>query len=185
MLFEVENGGPVDVLDETAGPYSVDEAKIIGQIPSGTKALMPIGETFQLEDGRVFMAVRFEGRNGWVDAARLTRRWSEDWEVERLYCGGTEPFWGMSIEGETAELQINEETFKLRRQLVLKGANRRDVRELRWDTGPDTWVSFISDRPTCSDGSSDFFYPLEILISTGQSQVATGALVGCCSFVPE
>lgn len=94
-------------------------------------------------------------------------------------CGGTEPFWDLRVDGETAALRrMGRPTveFGIPHKAVAEGRNWPIAYSLIGDFG--TAVAVI--RPAvCSDGMSDIEYPfvLDLLTQDGTRAIV---LTGCC-----
>ncbi|MBK22790.1 MAG: hypothetical protein CME70_02195 [Halobacteriovorax sp.] len=109
-------------------------------------------------------------------------------QAEVLNCGGTEPFWSLTINEEDKTVVYNdfngEENLKTFKNLkVAKPINDTSVRSITAERGfrgrkKLSAVVLLTDgdyRTYCSDGMSDFQYQYEIILNLdGQP------LQGCC-----
>ncbi|HEY7607686.1 MAG TPA: hypothetical protein VIF14_00510 [Alphaproteobacteria bacterium] len=101
-----------------------------------------------------------------------------------LHCGGTEPFWGVTI---TAQAMWYSDPDTKRRELVLvkplRAAGRpedfiRVYQTRRVDGRGNVILVVTRNRQTCSDGMSDRRYPYNAVY------VGDGVLEGCCRWTP-
>lgn len=115
-------------------------------------------------------------RSAWVSMAYLQRQPGQDGLPKVTRCYGTEPFWGLRLDGNT---------------LTLDGLDPLPKRMSPiWKTGsmnvPNAWafgagdVRAVMTRQMCNDGMSDreFGLGVELLIGDGPD---TRMASGCCS----
>ncbi|KIT15098.1 COG3650 family protein [Jannaschia aquimarina] len=145
----------------TLGPDATD-VEVVGTSPDGRWALVNIGE-----------------RAGWASLTFLRRQDGIGWTGFRN-CFGTEPFWRLETDGESARLSVPEETL-LDGLFTHNGRTSENLIDRRVDVAVDEsgqMTAFIR-REACGDGMSDRQYGLSITLH----YIGTDSRVlsGCCS----
>jgi uncharacterized membrane protein len=100
-----------------------------------------------------------------------------------LFCGGTEPFWALRVESETAELQRPDASparYSVAVREAFQGRNDALAIRLVSDDGSDI-SALVQHKEWCSDGMSDLEYGFEVrLVGLSDGDVP---LMGCCSLL--
>ncbi len=182
QFYSVVNVDASDTLNVRTGVDaggSLKDTTIIGALPPDATGVEATGKSLQFQ-GRIWREIRFKGDIGWV-ADRFLRSDGLPEEPGNIQCGGTEPFWDLSVQGDNAVYSTPEDDRTLEIVSVRKGANRRDVWSIRMLSGGGTAVAgLLVYTDQCSDGMSDFNYAFDIYL-TGARE-GSGPLQGCCTF---
>ena len=170
-IYEVAGISEDDFLNVRSGPST--SHPVIDGLPNGAQ----VEVTSESGDGWARI-LHGEG-NGWV-AMRYLQARSTAGISEELFCAGTEPFWGLSLEpGDTmtfnemdqAPVRISPEW----RNGVAGSSNSG------FAVGSESYIALFNRRE-CSDGMSDRTYgwALDFLKTEGQGAY----LQGCCRMLP-
>lgn len=156
-----------DALNVRSGPSTEDP--VIGGLPNGAA----VEVTARTGDGWARI-LHGEG-NGWVAMRYLQERRAEE-VPETLFCGGTEPFWSLTLESDGAMTFTEMEGASSR----MSPAWRHSVAGRSngsFAIGSDSYIALFHRRD-CSDGMSDRTYgwALDFLRTGGQGAY----LQGCC-----
>lgn len=156
-----------DVLNVRSGP-SADHT-VTGGLPNGAE----VEVTARSNDGWARI-LQGEG-NGWV-AMRYLQAQAAVEIPEELFCGGTEPFWSLTL-GRDNSLTFNEmggEPLKISSDWRHSVTGRQNG---SFAIGSDSEIALFHRRD-CSDGMSDRTYgwALDFLLTGGQGAY----LQGCC-----
>lgn len=99
--------------------------------------------------------------------------------TDQLKCGGTEPFWGLTIQGkkmEYSELGVEKNKhYTINDKLVTAGFSEDSSFVLRGSAGLNKPIYVAIKAVECNDGMSDEVYSHEILYINGST-----VLGGCC-----
>lgn len=168
QLYDVIGVAPDDVLNIRAEPGAASE--IIGTLAPTARAV----EVVALSGG--WAKVNTSERTGWVSTRFLVPSPQWDWRAPQtpLTCFGTEPFWSLRIDGDTARLSSPEGTEPLM-PILGRGASTGYLAFLGLQF--DGAVGMVRAE-ACSDRMSDRAYGLSIgvvWLDTPRS------LSGCCS----
>ncbi len=168
-----------DTLNIRAEPSS--GSAVVGQIPSGATGISALG-------GRVvvgpstWLEVQYRDVRGWVNGKYLA---SEPEPIRSgdlpmpLRCSGTEPFWGLSVNGGEMQFKL----FDDQSSFVVSGPIRSANSTLIWSfpikngDGVGSGVLFVKATGDCSDGMSDQLYDFEVMFNLPE---AGGVFSGCC-----
>ena len=178
-VVNVDGSDTLNVRTGVEAGGSLADTTIIGALPPNAKGVEATGKTLEFQ-GRLWREIRYKGDAGWV-ADRFLRSEGLPEELGDIRCGGTEPFWGLSVKGGNAVYSTPEGDRTLELISVRKGANRRDIWGLRMFAGGGpavTGVVVYTDQ--CSDGMSDFNFAFEIYLMGVRK--GSGPLHGCCTF---
>jgi uncharacterized membrane protein len=166
-IYSVAGVSGGDVLNVRSGPST--DHPVIGGLPNGAE----VEVTATAGDGWARI-LRGEG-NGWV-AMRYLKAHGADETPIALYCGGTEPFWSLTLEpdGALTFTEIDGEPSNVSPNWRHSVTGRPNG---SFAVGTDGYVTLFHRRD-CSDGMSDRTYgwALDFLRTGGQGEY----LQGCC-----
>lgn len=164
IVTGVASGGTLNLRVGPSTAYPV-----IGGLPVGAE----VEVTARTGDGWARI-LHGEG-NAWVAMRYLQARGATDMP-EALFCGGTEPFWSLTLEQENtlSFTEMGGETLKLSPDWRHGAAGRPNG---SFAIGSDSYMALFHRRD-CSDGMSDRTYgwTLDFLRTGGQGAY----LQGCC-----
>ncbi|WGI21578.1 hypothetical protein [Amylibacter sp. IMCC11727] len=160
---------------------SVSDSKVVGTIPHDADDVAVTGISIDV-NGAKWREVLYEGKKGWVNA-RFLKPTSLYLETpEALICGGTEPFWDLTINeggGQYSTPEI-EDPMQLAYQKFTQGAGRTDLwgHYLGSVDGTVNVAAIVRYTEACFDGMSDFTYDFEVLLlELGERRAP---VYGCC-----
>lgn len=170
-VHAVSGVSEADALNVRAGPSTAHP--VIGRLPNGAE----VEVTGLSGDGWARLLLG-EG-DGWA-ALRYLKVRDGQTSPDRLYCGGTEPFWGLTLKSGDQLLFTRPEQEPVR----ITPKWTRDIAgrsESGFALGAAGYVALFNRRE-CSDGMSDRTYGWALdFLQTG----AQGAyLQGCCRLLP-
>lgn len=175
--FRVAGVAADDVLNVRSDPRA--SAKIVGIFGPTSDYI----EVVQLSESGGWGRVNFDGGPGWVSMRFLEPMTEQDrfsYLDTPLWCGGTEPFWGLSIRDEQAVLsgiEPDEQSFAI----TFKGGPvgfQPGGGTLIARLGAARLVATVGQRQ-CDDGMSDQVYGLSVDVLT-ESPSGYTVLSGCC-----
>ena len=159
---------------------SLGDTTIVGELPPDATGIEATGRTVEFE-GRRWREILHDGDAAWV-AARFLE--AEDRFPEapgNVHCGGTEPFWGLTVDGDSAIYSTPEEEQAMSVVSVRRGENRINVwgYQMLSEINASATALLVYNEQ-CSDGMSDFTYAFEVYLMGIRDDA--GPLQGCCSF---
>ncbi|WP_300527599.1 SH3 domain-containing protein [Maricaulis sp.] len=176
-VYRVVNVDPGDVLNIRAAPQS--SADILGALPPDAAMI----EVLEEEDGWARI-ISGEGY-GWVSMAYLEpvmRPVTYGGAPLALQCAGTEPFWGLALngdesvrftdpmgDGEAAEGILTES----------REAQSRPWPFIYYFEGEVSGIAIL-DRAECSDGMSDIDYVWRAYVDVRDGEHGARFFEGCC-----
>lgn len=173
-LFDVTGVAGDDALNIRQSPDA--GAEITGTLAPDAKNIEVVAE----RNG--WAQVNAGERSGWVSMRFLSYR-TDVWEQGKLpagfSCYGTEPFWGLTPEGDQLVLSTPEQDRDVRKiQAILdRGIFRHPMRAILADG-----MTVTASPEFCSDGMSDRVFGLTAtIILHGENPQM---LAGCCSIQP-
>jgi uncharacterized membrane protein len=176
----------LNIRKDVASAGQVSAAPIVGSIPSGATGVKGTGVTVEVE-GSLWRQVVHGGVVGWV-AARYLEASETAGPVSApvdLTCGGTEPFWSMTFGTSRAVREDPGTGTSVERLPYVPtpprfAAGRSHVWSvaLRSAGGSPAATAVFIRTDACSDGMSDFTYPIEFVLS--EDDADGGVLSGCC-----
>ncbi|TYB77695.1 COG3650 family protein [Maritimibacter fusiformis] len=178
-LHDVTGVAGDDVLNIRAGPSASTE--IIGTFGPFQRNI----EVVALNSAGTWGLVNTAEGSGWASMRFLARQPGQAWGdmPDALECGGTEPFWSLSIRADgTVRLdRMGEVDFYITRARI-PASGRPDRFAIRADSGGGEITPIIA-YAACSDGMSDRTYGLTVDFL---HRTATGETLysGCCSLAP-
>lgn len=174
-LFDVAGVSENDVLNIRLKPNATSE--IVGELAFDATDI----EVIRPSENETWGLVNQGETAGWVSLTFLTRHPGQfDGDFPNITtCGGTEPFWSLNRQNNTATLEIFLTDRPPLSQPILWEAGTVNHR-YRYSFATDDMVGLIS-RQYCDDGMSDMEFGLELnLILPGEGL----HLQGCCSIQP-
>ncbi len=176
-LFDVVGVAENDVLNMRRGPSAA--TPVVGALAPDAKGIEVVGTA---RGGRWGLVRNGEGA-AWVAMRYLRRQPGQNDEAVPAFlrCSGSEPFWTLDLEGETARFAtLNGGAFSLGRLWDGPPAGRpAQVLGLRLE-GAGNGLAAVLRREACSDGMSDIPYGLSIAAITSGTMGAQ-LFTGCCS----
>ena len=170
--FSVTGVAADDVLNIRAAPDP--GAAVLGALPPGTTGVEVVATD---PDGRWGMVATGEG-NGWVAMRFLARQEPLPGTLPVPFsCLGTEPFWGLFIEGNRVTFSTPDGARPLHLGSVAVADNGWHV---TLDDDADGLHALTVLRGQCSDGMSDRRFGMLALFHTGAPGAGT-ILSGCCT----
>ena len=180
-VARVSAGDVLNLRADVLGYASPLDAEVIGTIPHDATGIRPAGRAIRFGD-TVWREVIFDGQRGWVSSRYLEARFGTPAMPQALSCGGTEPFWGLQIDGSQGRLSDTEMPAPL--SVTLSDAQGAHGRTNIWayylqsaDGHPLTAI--VDYNQSCSDGMSDVIYDYEVYLLGYQPQGAP--VYGCCT----
>ena len=163
---------------------AVSDATIVGTIPWNGRGLRATGLAVTI-GASVWREVIYGGVRGWVNAHYLkqVRVLYPDGLPLRLSCGGNEPFWSLALSDGAASFDRMGNKTRYSVVSARSATNHRRRWWLRLANGGRRASAVVSLGAACSDGMSDFDYPLEILWlgEDGGDDGQGTPMHGCCS----
>lgn len=175
LRYAVAGRGPLIL---RVGPEP--DSAVAATFPSGAAGLILTGRSVPGEDGPSWeiLPPGAEGRPAWAPASRLIAR-EPDSAPAPLQCAGTEPFWGLRLEGGEARMNrpgAMDEIFRAGRRQGAVGDPGVFVQRLAAQGRTSGQVVVIRRPEGCSDGMSDLSSPYETVLTMPSGEV----LAGCC-----
>jgi len=180
----VKRSDVLNIRERVDDQATISQKKILGQIPANSGGVYGSGATLRVGSSRWY-EIRYKNVRGWVNG-RYLQPVSSDLGSElesNLFCGGTEPFWALKVERNTAELTRPDKP-PVRYTVAIREPfqGRKDALALRLvsETGPAI-SALVQHKEWCSDGMSDLEYAFEVrVIGLANGDVP---LHGCCSLL--
>ena len=180
----VKRSDVLNIRERVDDQATISQKKILGRIPANSGGVYGSGATLRVGSSRWY-EIRYKNVRGWVNG-RYLQPVSSDLGSElesNLFCGGTEPFWALKVERNTAELSRPDGP-PVRYTVAIREPfqGRKDALALRLvsETAPAI-SALVQHKEWCSDGMSDLEYAFEVRIiglKTGEVP-----LHGCCSLL--
>lgn len=182
----VAAGDVLNIRDNVAAAESAGSAKIVGTIPANATGVAGTGVTILLGRTR-WHEISFNGVTGWVSGRYLAPAPDGDATPPTdLACSGTEPFWSMQFsEGRavrrhaTGELSGGGVEYSVLPPVVAVGRTHVWAMSISRKGSGGTGTAVFLRTDMCSDGMSDFTYPIEFVLSDADG--GQTVLSGCCS----
>lgn len=182
----VAGGDVLNIRDGIDSAQQVSSAPIVGSIPPDTEGVLGTGVTIEV-GGSLWRQVVHRGIKGWVAARYLTEMQDNAFDVlpEEFRCAGSEPFWSMHFSGGSAVRENPSGTAGKSRTVyapepVRLASGRRNIWAvvLKPFSGSQGATAVFLRTETCSDGMSDFTYPIEFVLTEHDAEGEV--LSGCC-----
>ncbi len=179
-LFSVTNVASDDHLNVRAEPSHT--APIVGSLKFNAVSIAATGETRKV--GNATWVEIFIGETiGWVNSAYLQATLSDNAPSlfhEPLACGGTEPFWGLKVNGTNGDFDTLAEGKSAIEFISSRTAGGVPIIwALKGRTQPSQSPVFalLEETNQCSDGMSDLTYRYSIRIDIEDGPF----YAGCCN----
>lgn len=182
----VEAGDVLNIRENVASADSPTSARIVGTIPADARGVAGTGVTIVVGNDR-WHEVSYNGVKGWVSGRYLApAQDGSGTPPTQLACAGTEPFWSIEFsDGQAVRRDATEEAsadgtgYAVSPPAAAVGRNHVWAMNMtrRGSAGTGTAVFIRTD--SCSDGMSDFTYPIEFVFS--ETDGGQTVLSGCCS----
>lgn len=187
-VYAVSKVAPDDGLNMRTQPGT--GGSVVAVLPANAKGLVGLGQ--EKKDGNsIWVKVAWAGQQGWVNKYYLR----EDVDTVNynpakpkpavksevvMQCGGTEPFWSMSVSEREMKVNImGGAQFTVPVTMRQQSANSTTIAVVAGARGNASTTAFLEKVEDCSDGMSDKNYPYTITaILNGQKVMS-----GCCSLV--
>lgn len=171
---------------------SVSSVPVVGRIPADGVNIRGTGNAVDT-GGSVWLEIEYEGVRGWVNSRFLAEAVPggatpppADGQIGKLSCGGTEPFWSMTIRRGRARFEdpngfagTRVTRYTVSRWIKARGSLSDHVIYMRRDKGGRPGVATARYTGRCSDGMSDRNYGYEFMFHDGVDM--ENAWSGCCS----
>ncbi|PRY23054.1 hypothetical protein CLV78_105106 [Aliiruegeria haliotis] len=175
-LYKVTGVASDDTLNVRAGPFSgADKLDELAHDATGI-------EVIALNEEATWGQIGSPETNGWVSMAYLTAMPDTAPGIPPgMSCGGTEPFWGITFHGATADYSDPVESFPSLSVTTARSAIRSDPAQFGFEAATPTGrISGSIDATRCSDGMSDREFGWRVILLRRD---ADGASLerGCCT----
>ncbi|MCP4383299.1 MAG: hypothetical protein GY798_18085 [Hyphomicrobiales bacterium] len=186
VRYKVTGVASDDTLNVRAQPGT--DADIIGAIGPDAGNVIVTGSSWKVGQS-TWWELPFPGADrglGWVNGRFLTRQTDSAAEDTNypLDCGGTEPFWSLTVQGDRAQFKLwieeEEQTLDASRWMAARGMRGWFVvrlAETETTGGGGLLTVRSADQAFCSDDMSDTDYPFFATVILPDDQV----FGGCCS----
>jgi|GEM_PF-896756 uncharacterized membrane protein len=187
-VYAVFKVAPDDGLNMRTQPGT--GGSVVAVLPANAKGLIVLSQEHKTGNS-VWVKVAWAGYQGWVNKYYLR----EDVDTVNynpgktkpavkpevvMQCGGTEPFWSMSISEREMKVNILEGAqFSIPVNMRQQSANSTTIAVVAGTRGNATTTAFLEKVENCSDGMSDKNYPYTITAVLNGQQVMSG----CCAIV--
>ncbi len=190
-VYAVTKVAPDDGLNLRTQPGPGGTVVVV--LPANAKGLLSLG--LEKKTGNsTWLKVSWSGKEGWVNKYYLredvdTTNYNPAKPAETkpaqpakkevvMECGGTEPFWSISISERDMKVNMMDgPQYSVPVSLRQQSANSTSVAVVAGNRGAAATTAFLEKVETCSDGMSDKNYPYSITaVLNGQKVVS-----GCCS----
>ncbi|HPY41407.1 MAG TPA: SH3 domain-containing protein [Thiolinea sp.] len=187
-VYAVSKVAPDDGLNMRTQPGT--GGSVVAVLPANAKGLIALGEEKQAGNS-VWIKVTWAGQQGWVNKYYLredvdtvnynpgTTKPAAKPEVV-MQCGGTEPFWSMSISERDMKVNImGGAQFTVPVNMRQQSANSTTIAVVAGNRGSSSTTAMLEKVENCSDGMSDKNYPYTVTAVLNGQQVMSG----CCAIV--
>ena len=184
-IYAVTHVAPDDGLNLRSAPGIGGSVVVV--LPSNAKGVLSLGVEKKV-DNSTWIQVTWAGKQGWVNKYYLR----EDVDTSNynpadttadhaevvMECGGTEPFWSVSIGEQDMRVNVLDgPQYTVPVEFRQQSANNTSIAVIAGNQGTANTTAFLQKVETCSDGMSDRNYPYSITAVLGSQQVVSG----CCS----
>lgn len=187
-VYAVNKVAPDDGLNMRTQPGT--GGNVVAVLPANAKGLVALGQEVKTGNS-VWVKVAWAGQQGWVNKYYLR----EDVDIVNynpakpkpavkpevvMQCGGTEPFWSMSVSEHEMKVNIMDGAqFTVPVNMRQQSANSTTIAVVAGARGSASTTAFLEKVENCSDGMSDKNYPYTITAVLNGQRVMSG----CCSLV--
>lgn len=157
------------------------KAPVVGTIPPDADHVKATGVSIEL-NGTLWREIRYGSVSGWVNDHFLKLS-TYPTAPTNLFCFGTEPFWGIEVNGDTGRLTGPEFPDAIELSLLAQrdGLGRRNlwVYYLQTVDNSSVMTALLEYTDACSDGMSDFTYAYDLYLLG--LRPGEGPAHGCCT----
>lgn len=188
-VYAVSKVAPDDGLNMRTQPGT--GGSVVAVLPANAKGLVVLGQE-QKTGNSTWVKVAWAGKQGWVNKYYLredvdTVNYNPGTTIKPtikpqvvMQCGGTEPFWSMSISEREMKVNImSGAQFTVPVNMRQQSANSTTIAVVAGMRGTASTTALLEKVENCSDGMSDKNYPYTITAILNGQQVVSG----CCSIV--
>lgn len=187
-VYAVSKVAPDDGLNMRTQPGT--GGSVVAVLPANAKGLVGLGQE-QKSGNSVWVKVAWAGRQGWVNKYYLREDVDTvDYNPAKpkhvvkpevvMQCGGTEPFWSMSVSEREMKVNImGGAQFTVPVTMRQQSANSTTIAVVAGARGNTSTTAFLEKVEDCSDGMSDKNYPYTVTAVLNGQKVMSG----CCSLV--
>lgn len=187
-VYAVSKVAPDDGLNMRTQPGT--GGSVIAVLPANAKGLIGLGQE-QKSGNSIWVKVAWAGRQGWVNKYYLREDVDTvDYNPAKpkpvvkpevvMQCGGTEPFWSMSVSEREMKVNImGGAQFTVPVNMRQQSANSTTIAVVAGARGNASTTAFLEKVEDCSDGMSDKNYPYTVTAVLNGQKVMSG----CCSLV--
>ncbi len=179
----VQRSDVLNIRERVEDQASISQAKVLGQIPANESGVLGSGASLKIGRARWF-EVRYKETRGWVNGrylAPISPQLGSELD-SNLFCAGTEPFWSLKVEDDTAEVRQPDappQRYTVAIREPFQGRSDALALQLVSETGPPI-SALVQHREWCSDGMSDLDYAFEVNVLGVRGE---RPLHGCCSLL--
>ncbi len=172
---------------------------VVFRIPANGTGVVATGEEKKVGNS-VWVKVYWAGKGGWVSKTYLTTKpipapspgskpppppsgnaGSDSKGGVVMRCGGTEPFWGITITERDMSVDVLDgPRYNVPVTFRQTSANDRTIAVIAGQNGPNETQTFLQKVSACSDGMSDVNYPYAVTAVFNKQRVYSG----CCRVTP-
>lgn len=187
-VYAVSKVAPDDGLNMRTQPGT--GGSVVAVLPANAKGLIGLGQE-QKSGNSIWVKVAWAGRQGWVNKYYLREDVDTvDYNPAKpkpvvkpevvMQCGGTEPFWSMSVSEREMKVNImGGAQFTVPVSMRQQSANSTTIAVVAGARGNASTTAFLEKVEDCSDGMSDKNYPYTVTAVLNGQKVMSG----CCSLV--
>lgn len=187
-VYAVSKVAPDDGLNMRTQPGT--GGNVVAVLPANAKGLIGLGQE-QKSGNSIWVKVAWAGRQGWVNKYYLREDVDTvDYNPAKpkpvvkpevvMQCGGTEPFWSMSVSEREMKVNImGGAQFTVPVNMRQQSANSTTIAVVAGARGNASTTAFLEKVEDCSDGMSDKNYPYTVTAVLNGQKVMSG----CCSLV--
>lgn len=187
-VYAVFKVAPDDGLNMRTQPGT--GGSVVAVLPANAKGLVGLGQE-QKSGNSVWVKVAWAGQQGWVNKYYLREDVDTvDYNPAKpkpivkpevvMQCGGTEPFWSMSVSEREMKVNImGGAQFTVPVNMRQQSANSTTIAVVAGARGNASTTAFLEKVEDCSDGMSDKNYPYTVTAVLNGQKVMSG----CCSLV--
>ncbi|HMT92733.1 SH3 domain-containing protein [uncultured Thiothrix sp.] len=187
-VYAVSKVAPDDGLNMRTQPGT--GGSVVAVLPANAKGLIGLGQE-QKSGNSIWVKVAWAGQQGWVNKYYLREDVDTvDYNPAKpkpvvkpevvMQCGGTEPFWSMSVSEREMKVNImGGAQFTVPVNMRQQSANSTTIAVVAGARGNASTTAFLEKVEDCSDGMSDKNYPYTVTAVLNGQKVMSG----CCSLV--
>ncbi len=187
----VSDTSGLNVRDFPVEASNLGNAKVVGHLSWQASGIITSGMVVRFPNGALWRHIRFGDIIGWVngkflEAEPFTRTGEQ--LPEKLFCGGTEPFWGLRVSktsstydgaGLKNDKWVEDEKLDFLASNQIAGRPTKTWSVTLKQKSASQYITTLISRTGeyCSDGMSDRDYPYQAIVLPGNVPVP---MQGCC-----